>query len=115
MGVGYESRVPYINMVTLDSVIGEAFGVGPKSKRVKAEYDKMVQGFGSELNILMNVSLGEMEGGVKPEIVEALKRVRERNFCIEPGYDGEYGKVKIFTVEEKKSLKKKLVPKGLFD
>ena len=115
MGIGYENRVPYINMVTLDSVLGEAFGVGGKSKRVKLEYDSLIQNFGNELNILMNIKLAELDGSVKPEIVEALKRVRERDFHIEPGYDGEYGKVKIFTREEKGLLKKKVVPKGLFD
>jgi len=89
--------------------------VGGKSKRVKLEYDSLIQNFGNELNILMNIKLAELDGSVKPEIVEALKRVRERDFHIEPGYDGEYGKVKIFTREEKGLLKKKVVPKGLFD
>ena len=31
-----------------------------------------------------------------PEIAEALRRVRAGELYIEPGYDGEYGKVKIF-------------------
>jgi len=39
-----------------------------------------------------------------PEVVEAIKRVREGKLFIEPGYDGIYGKVKIFNNKERKSF-----------
>ena len=36
-----------------------------------------------------------------PEIVEAITRVREGRLSIVPGYDGEYGTVKIFNTNER--------------
>jgi len=49
-----------------------------------------------------------------PEIMEGIKRVRERKIDIEPGYDGEFGKIKIFNEEEKEQTLKKSEPKALF-
>jgi PHP family Zn ribbon phosphoesterase len=40
-----------------------------------------------------------------PEIAEALRRVRTGVLYIEPGYDGEYGKVKIFKEGERRYTK----------
>jgi PHP family Zn ribbon phosphoesterase len=36
---------------------------------------------------------------------EAISRVRSGNVHIAPGYDGEYGKIKIFEEEEQKVIK----------
>jgi PHP family Zn ribbon phosphoesterase len=33
---------------------------------------------------------------------EAVKRIREGNIHIVPGYDGEFGKIQIFTENEKR-------------
>jgi PHP family Zn ribbon phosphoesterase len=38
------------------------------------------------------------------EVVEGIKRVRAGKLFIEPGYDGIYGKVKIFNGKERKKF-----------
>ena len=40
----------------------------------------------------------------KPEIVEGIDRMRAGKLKIRPGYDGEYGEVKIFTEEDRKKI-----------
>jgi len=39
-----------------------------------------------------------------PEIAEGIVRVREGKVFIEPGYDGVYGKIRIFSRGEQKTV-----------
>lgn len=88
--------VPFRNMVPLDEIIAEAFGVkSALNKRVQETHLKMTQEFGSELGILFDLPLANFSS-LKPEIGEGIKRVREGELFIDPGFDGQYGKVKIF-------------------
>lgn len=107
-----EWAIPYKNMVPLDEIIAEAFGVASATtKRVQEEYKKLVEDFGGELPILFDVSENDLAGRVRPEIAEGIMRVRNGKLHIEPGYDGLYGKVKIFEEGERKSISKQ---KALF-
>jgi len=98
-----QGRVPFKKLVPLAEVIAESFGVLPNSKKVKAEYERLIGVFGSELNILIDVDLESLKSQGSLELSEAIKRMREGCVKIRPGYDGEYGKVKIFNEEEPKT------------
>lgn len=98
------SVIPYKNLISLDEIIGEAFGVGSKSKKVMAAYEKLISALGSELKILEESSYDEIAGASDQKIAEAVKKVREGKVNIKPGYDGEYGKISIFG-ENKKTEK----------
>ena len=97
-------RPPFKHLVPLAEVIGEALDVGKLTKTVDTEYQSIVERFGSEFKVLLDVPLDELTKGIRPEIVEGIKRVREEKLHILPGYDGTYGVVKIFTDEERKSI-----------
>lgn len=101
-----ERVIPYKSMVPLDEIIAESFGVGTSSKRVKEEYKSLVEKLGSEFSILIDAGKSELEKATRPEVVEGIMRVREGKLHIEPGYDGEYGKVKIFEEGERKEITK---------
>ena len=93
--------------MTLDSIIGEAFDVGVKSKKVKEQYDLMIKAFGNELDILMTLPLSNLSTinhNLSPSIVEGIRRMREGRLHITPGFDGQYGEVHIFDKEEKKVI-----------
>lgn len=91
-----KNPVPFKNMVPLDDIIAEAFGVkSALNKRVQEMHLKMIQEFGSELGILFDLPLADFSS-LKPEIGEGIRRVRAGEPSIDPGYDGEYGKVRIF-------------------
>jgi uncharacterized protein (TIGR00375 family) len=97
---------PFVKLVELDKIIAAALGVKSRSsKKVQAEYQKLIKNFGSELYILMDLPLKELEGKTMPLIIEGIKRVREGKLKIKPGFDGQYGEIEIFSNKEKLSGK----------
>ena len=104
-----ENAVPYVSLVELDKIIGEALGIKSRTSRaVQAEFGNLIIKGGDELNVLLNLSYEELAKITLPEIVEGIRRVREKKLKIKPGFDGEYGEVTIFSPEEKKERQKKL-------
>jgi uncharacterized protein (TIGR00375 family) len=102
------NAVPFRSIVPLKEIIGEALDVGSSSKSVDAEYQKLIKSFKSEFNILLNVSFEELKEVTFSNIAEGIKRVREGKVNILPGFDGEYGKVKIFSeVEKREAIRQK--------
>jgi len=96
LGERPNGAIPYKNLIPLDEIIGVAFGVGPKSKKVGDAYEKLILNFGSEINVLLDISNENISGASDARIGEAIKRVREGKINIQPGYDGEFGKISIF-------------------
>ena len=98
-------HIPFKNMVPLDEIIGEALGVGPTSQAVEREYRGLIQQVADEFTILLETPEEELKRHASGRIVEGILRVRKGQIKIQPGYDGEYGKVEIFTGEEAKKEK----------
>ncbi|MGR3219931.1 MAG: endonuclease Q family protein [Candidatus Anammoxibacter sp.] len=84
------------SLIPLPEVLSEIIGVGPSSKRVLAEYARVISLFGSDINLYLNVSVEEIKSKHSTLLGEAVKRIRNGNVVRTPGYDGEYGVVKVF-------------------
>ncbi|HVP36494.1 MAG TPA: endonuclease Q family protein [Terriglobales bacterium] len=108
------NSIPFKNLIPLQEIIAEALGQAPDTKGVQEEYKRMIQNFGSEFRILLDLSPEELSPSAPPKIVEGLKRMREGKLSIIPGHDGVYGKIKIFEEAEKVELKKDTEQLGLF-
>ncbi|MBP7529316.1 MAG: hypothetical protein KA801_15425, partial [Syntrophorhabdaceae bacterium] len=87
---------PFHSLISLKEIIAATVGMGVQTKKVDKIYFNLLEKLGNELTILMKVPTDEIYGAANPEIAHALARVRAGKVEIEPGYDGEYGKIKIF-------------------
>ena len=58
-------------------------------------YDRLVSRFGSELAVLIDAPVGDIASTAGDRTAEGVRRVRSGDVLIEPGYDGEYGAVKV--------------------
>ena len=101
-----ENAIPFKSLICLAEIIAEALGLTVNTKQVKKHYQDLLDKFDNELEILLNVSQKELEEVALSEIAEGIIRVREGKVFIEPGYDGVYGKIGIFSKGEQKSFSK---------
>jgi len=83
------------SLIPLAEVLGEILGTGPASKKVMEFYSRIITRFGSEFNLLLHAPLDEIRRA--SEILgEAVARMRNGRVIRKPGFDGEYGVIRLF-------------------
>ena len=95
---------PYVKLVPLVEILSESLSVMPGSLKVLSKFDEMVSFFGSELNILLSASTLDIEKKFGEKIASAIAKVRKQDIVVSPGFDGEFGKVKIWKEDEAGAL-----------
>ncbi len=100
-----KKRVPYKSLVPLKEILAEVFDCGVNTKAVAAEYQALMKQ-DNEFNVLLARDLETLK--TWPKVKEGIQRVRAGKIIIEPGYDGEYGKVQVFSKEERGIKQKSL-------
>lgn len=103
-------RPPYVMLVPLQEILAETIGGLPSSQNVQNEYQKLTDYFGGEFNVLLKASLSEISHISGERVAEALRKVRTGEIVVEPGYDGVFGKVKIWQEEKKEEKETKTIP-----
>ncbi|NLF80702.1 MAG: UvrD-helicase domain-containing protein [Clostridia bacterium] len=91
---------PYQRLIPLPEVIAACLQMRPAAKKVQRIYEKMLLDLGPELRILREIKLSEIEATASPLIAAGISRLREGRVQLAPGFDGEYGKISLFTPEE---------------
>jgi DNA helicase II / ATP-dependent DNA helicase PcrA len=100
----YGQNAPQVfSLIPLTEVLGEMLGVGPASKSVMQQYGRVIARFGPELNLLLDTPLDAI-GHAAPLLAEAIRRIRSGHVIRQPGFDGEYGKIRVFAEKEQARL-----------
>ena len=93
-------RPQVTHLVQLAEILGEINGVGPKSKSVAGRLSSLVAALGPELHILMRAPLDDVTRHGGELLGEAIGRLRRGEVRRTPGYDGEYGVIRLFAPGE---------------
>ena len=85
-----------LSSVPLAEVLSELLGRGPATKTVMREYLRLINSFGSELNILLQTPVEELKQDQLPRLGEAIDRIRTGQVIRQAGYDGEFGRISVY-------------------
>lgn len=92
--------VPFQRIVPLEEIIAGALGINVGTQAVDREYQRLIYTCGTEFRALLEAPEEELRRATAPKIAEGILRMRAGQVTVEPGYDGEYGKVQLFGSEE---------------
>ncbi len=95
-GIRPSSAQSFYSLIPLPELLGEIYRVGESSKQVQAEYMKLLGRLGPELSILREVPLEEIVAVGGARLGEGIGRMRRGEVFTQPGYDGEYGVIRVF-------------------
>ncbi|MBI4136778.1 hypothetical protein HY469_01835 [Candidatus Roizmanbacteria bacterium] len=97
---------PFVNIVPLLEIISEVRHAGTGSKGVQEEYEKIISSLGPEFHVLLKASFDDISRVSDKKLSEGIKKVRLGDIYIDPGFDGEFGKVKVFPDGEEPLVEK---------
>jgi DNA helicase-2/ATP-dependent DNA helicase PcrA len=86
--------------IPLPEIVSEITGNGPGSKGVLSIYTDLLQLSGNEFTFLLETPLSDIERKFGHIYAEALRRMREGEIHPKPGFDGEFGVIRVFEDEE---------------
>ena len=89
-----ENSIGFRRLLPLSEIISTVLGVdSPAIQRVWVIYNQLIEKFGDEYSVLMDVTKEALGAVVDEAVADAIIRVREGRFKVTPGYDGVYGQL----------------------
>ena len=104
-GFVLDGAVPFKSVVPLAEIIAQALGLGVDTLTVEKEYFQVVKNFGSEFAVLLDSPEEDLKEHCPEAVAKGIINMRRGEIEITPGYDGEYGKVRVFKEGEAKKDK----------
>lgn len=97
---------PFVKLVPLLEIVAEGMDSTVSSEKVKTMFEKLCLEMGNEIKILLNSDISDIAKIAGDRVAEGVAKVRKGDISIEPGFDGEYGKVKIWNEAEEREKQK---------
>jgi DNA helicase-2/ATP-dependent DNA helicase PcrA len=101
------NALPHEYIIPLPEILGELLNCGTNTKAVQAAYHKLLKARGPELDILRNLDPDALADCGVDLLPEALRRLRRGQVTREPGYDGEYGRIRLFGDDDKAQVQER--------
>ena len=86
---------PFMRLVPLEELLAQILGVGRRTKRVGRVYRQLCDELGGELSVLSTASRADIQHVAGEQVAEAVLRARTGRVSVEPGFDGQYGTVRV--------------------
>jgi uncharacterized protein (TIGR00375 family) len=116
MTIGVENRVeeladqeylmflkkPYYKLLPLHELISAVSGIGINSKKTWSIYNSLIEKYSNEFSILLDIDKQEfLKDKIDEKLIKLIMKNRVASLRINPGYDGEYGKLELGEKQEK--------------
>ncbi|MBN1411613.1 MAG: UvrD-helicase domain-containing protein [Spirochaetales bacterium] len=88
-------------VIPLAEIIAEIKGKGSATQAVLSAHERIIQKYGTEFGFLLEIPIHEIQAGEGEMLAEAVKRMRSGLIKPQPGFDGEFGVIRVFTAEER--------------
>ncbi|MDR1036247.1 MAG: UvrD-helicase domain-containing protein [Deltaproteobacteria bacterium] len=98
------SLKPDWHILPLREILGQCAGRGPDTVGVRDAEAKLVNAFGSEYRILLEVPVAELALAAGEIVGLAVTRMREGRVTASGGYDGVFGTVEAVSEEDRREL-----------
>jgi len=105
-----EGAKPFKNLIPLSELIAGVIKSAVSTKKVWQEYNKLINVFGNEMNILLDVNEAELKKVTNDKIANIIIKNRDQKIPFKAGFDGIYGKP-IFSEDEIQEEKEDLITK----
>ncbi|MDO5859364.1 TIGR00375 family protein [Methanobrevibacter sp.] len=85
-------RPDYIHLMPLAELISAVYGKGVTTKTVQGKWQKLIDAFGTEIDVLINSPIGEISK-IDLNIARVIESFRNRSIEVIPGGGGKYGQI----------------------
>ena len=98
-------RPKYVHLMPLAELIATLYDKGVTTKTVQSKWQRLIDNFGTEIDVLINVDLKDIEK-VDSNIASVIESFRNNSIDVVPGGGGKYGEISFEKkVTERKSEK----------
>ncbi len=97
--------IPFMHLIPLKEIIGQAMGQGRDTVGVQKVYDELIKSLANEFNVLIDAPVDEIERYSNDRIALGIDRMRKDEVDATPGYDGVFGTISVVPGSKKKQAK----------